>query len=60
MKKLYWREYPDKNHIEDCDILTDEEMKGELDLFCRRNDGGDPPIFEPMMMTEAEFEALPF
>ena len=61
IKYLYWRMYQDKESTQyQSVILTETEMKAEASLFFDNQSEEDlPPVFEPVMMTEQEFNALP-
>ena len=55
VKNLYWREYLDIN----CTngkfvVVTTEQMKIQANLHFKAANG-NPPVFEPVMMTETEF-----
>ncbi|MBU4317105.1 MAG: hypothetical protein KKF30_07505 [Proteobacteria bacterium] len=61
MKKLYWRMYQDKHKtIYGLSVVVAQrEMLAEIKAYFDDPADDDPPVFEPVMMTEAEFEELP-
>lgn len=60
-KKLYWKMYQDKNSIKYRSvIITQEDMINEVNYWNNEgNEDEDAPVFEPIFMTEEEFNKLP-
>lgn len=59
-KFLYWRMYQDKESIKYASVvLTKDQMDAEISMYFDNPTDDGPPIFEPVMMTEKEFNDLP-
>lgn len=60
-KKLYWRMYQDRENIDGTSVvITQEDMIREvMYLWNEGNEEDLFPVFEPVFMTEDEFESLP-
>lgn len=59
MKKLYWRMYLDKNSIGyNSVVLPDISKVVEEAKYHFQELKGDPPVFEPVMMSQKEFDSL--
>lgn len=61
MRKLYWKMYQDKDSIEfQSVIITQEEMIREVEYINKEfGEDYDFPVFEPVYMTEEDFNNLP-
>lgn len=61
-KKLYWRMYQDKNSINYTSVvITQKDMIQEVEYIYNEygEEYDDLPVFEPVFMTEEEFNNLP-
>lgn len=60
-KRLYWKMYQDKDSINGSSvIITQEEMIREVNYINQEyGEDEDFPVFEPVYMTQEEFNNLP-
>ena len=58
MEKLYWKMYQDRNSVNGTSvIIKEEQIKDEINAA--REYDALLPVFEPVFMTEEEFNNLP-
>lgn len=62
-KKLFWKMWQDRESMKEARVfvvLTCQDKVDEVDYFLDPDDDHElPPVFEPVEMTQAEFDALP-
>lgn len=61
-KKLYWKQWQDNECVGDHYnnvIITDGEMREQVELQKEEKYNGEFSVFEPWFMTEEEFNKLP-
>lgn len=60
MRKLYWKMYQSKEETSGQSVvLTLNDMLKEIEAFASEMDEDElPPVFEPVYMTEEEFNDL--